>query len=92
MASFAARVLGCAWIVDAGRRGQVGLSWFLTKRKDHRIVYHGGTDVGFNSAIVLAPDESISIVAMSNFLPDKSGYASQIANSAIDMILGERSK
>jgi CubicO group peptidase (beta-lactamase class C family) len=71
----------------AGRRGEIGLSWFLTKRNEHRIIYHGGADVGFNSYILLAPDDSISIVAMSNFLPEKTGYASSIVNSAIDMML-----
>lgn len=76
--------------MDAGRRGQVGLSWFLTKRNDHRVIYHGGSDVGFNSYLILAPDDSISIVAMSNFLPDKTGYASSIANTAIDMMLSEK--
>ena len=76
--------------MDAGRRGQIGLSWFLTTRVGHRIIYHGGTDVGFNSSITLAPDDSISIVAMSNFLPDKNGYASQIANPIIDMMLSEK--
>ena len=76
--------------MDAGRRGEIGLSWFMTKRNQHRIVYHGGSDVGFNSYIALAPDNSISIVAMSNFLPDKTGYASSIVNAAIDMMLGEK--
>jgi CubicO group peptidase (beta-lactamase class C family) len=76
--------------MDAGRRGQIGLSWFLTKRNEHLIVYHGGSDVGFNSYIVLAPDDSISIVAMSNFLPVKAGYASGIVNTAIDMMVGEK--
>ena len=76
--------------MDAGRRGQVGLSWFLTKRKGHLVVYHGGADVGFNSYLIVAPDDSISIVAMSNFLPDKTGYASSIVNTAIDMMLSEK--
>ena len=76
--------------MDAGRRGGIGLSWFLTKRNEHWIVYHGGSDVGFNSYIVLAPDNSISIVAMSNFLPEKTGYASSIVNTAIDMMLAEK--
>jgi len=62
----------------------------LTKRNEHWIVYHGGSDVSFNSYIVLAPDNSISIVAMSNFLPEKTGYASSIVNTALDMMFGEK--
>lgn len=55
--------------VDVEEDRKVGLSWFSRRHNGHWLVYHTGSDTGFMSFIFLAPDDSISIVAMSNILP-----------------------
>jgi CubicO group peptidase (beta-lactamase class C family) len=44
----------------------IGLSWFLPVGNGHRLVNHGGSDHGFRSDILLAPDDSVGIVVMMN--------------------------
>jgi CubicO group peptidase (beta-lactamase class C family) len=43
-----------------------GISWFVTEQRGHRLVVHSGGDVGFESLLVLAPDDGVGIVAMTN--------------------------
>jgi len=74
-------------VVETVRKA--GLGWFLSQRNGHQLLTHLGADVGFNSLIVLAPDNSISIVAMSNFSPNKNHYVRDIVFAAIDMMLSE---
>jgi CubicO group peptidase (beta-lactamase class C family) len=74
--------------VEAGRKA--GLGWFLTERNGHQLLTHLGGDVGFNSLIVLAPDDSISIVAMSNYSPNENHYVRDIVFAAIDLLLSEK--
>lgn len=45
----------------------MGLSWFLGERGGHRTVYHGGSDVGFRSYVLLLPDDGIGVVLASNW-------------------------
>jgi len=44
----------------------IGLAWFLCGYDHHRVVFHGGEDVGFESFVLLAPDEQAAIVVMGN--------------------------
>jgi CubicO group peptidase (beta-lactamase class C family) len=74
--------------VETGRKA--GLGWFLSQRNGHRLLTHLGADVGFNSLIVLVPDNSISIVAMSNFSPNENHYVRDIVFAAIDLMLSEK--
>lgn len=69
---------------------KVGLSWFLTQRGGHRVVSHAGEDDGFQSYLMLAPDDLISIVAMSNFSSDECYFLDDITNAAMDMLLSEK--
>jgi len=68
---------------------KIGLSWFLGRHKGHQLVTHGGGDLGFHSFLLLAPDDSISIVAMSNFSSDTGIHVYDIATAAINMMLDE---
>ncbi len=65
---------------------KVGLSWFIWNYKGHRMIEHRGADVGFRSYIALAPDDSCSIVLLSN---DASANASilSISKAALDLLL-----
>ena len=52
----------------------IGLSWFLYEEDGNREVSHGGSDLGFRSHIMLAPDDGIGIVMASNWqLTDPDG-------------------
>ena len=44
-----------------------GISWFTKDLQGHRLVMHDGGDVGFESRLMLAPDDSVAVVAMSNY-------------------------
>lgn len=77
--------------IDATGDTKVGLSWFITTRSRHRLIVQGGSDAGFISFIALAPEDSLSVIVMSNFLPGDVSYVSNITNSAIDMLLSEKS-
>jgi CubicO group peptidase (beta-lactamase class C family) len=68
---------------------KIGLSWFLGQHKGHRLINHGGGDVGFHSYMVLAPDDSISVIAMSNFSSNTGFHVYDIATAAINMMLNE---
>lgn len=43
-----------------------GLGWCVGDRAGHRVVDHGGMDVGFQSEIVMAPDDGLAVVLMVN--------------------------
>ncbi|HSB12601.1 MAG TPA: serine hydrolase [Blastocatellia bacterium] len=70
----------------AGEQFQnVGISWFLTKYKDHFVVNHGGGDTGFASLLVLIPEKKAAVVMMSNY--DRA-VLRVINNAALDIALG----
>lgn len=64
---------------------QVGISWFLNKYKEHRVVTHSGGDTGFVSNLVLLPDQKIAVVMMSNY--DRAPLRA-LTNAALDVALG----
>jgi len=64
---------------------QVGISWFLSKYKDHRVVTHSGGDTGFVSNLVMLPDQKIAVVMMSNY--DRAPLRA-LTNAALDVALG----
>jgi CubicO group peptidase (beta-lactamase class C family) len=64
---------------------QIGISWFLRKHKEYRVVTHSGGDVGFVSNLVLIPDKSIAVVMMSNF---NRAPLAVLTDAALDVALG----
>src|SRR5437764_7420642 len=65
-----------------------GISWFTTEKQGHRFVLHSGGDVGFESLVMLAPDDAVAVVAMSNFASSDSNYIEQFVNGAMRIMLG----
>jgi CubicO group peptidase (beta-lactamase class C family) len=74
--------------VGGGGKTRIGISWFLQDIPGHRIVMHSGGDTGFNSFLILAPDDSIAVVAMSNYSPRSDCHVCDIAGTAMKLMLG----
>jgi CubicO group peptidase (beta-lactamase class C family) len=68
-----------------------GISWFTTESGGHHFVLHSGGDVGFESLVVLAPDDSIAVVAMSNLADSDEDYVEEFVNQAVKIMLGVES-
>ncbi len=49
----------------AGMRS-MGLGWFLYEKDGRTLVLHGGSDLGFASLLVLAPEEKMAVILMAN--------------------------
>jgi len=45
---------------------KVGLGWFIGGEEGHRLVGHGGLDVGFGCGFIMAPDDGLAAVVMTN--------------------------
>jgi CubicO group peptidase (beta-lactamase class C family) len=67
-----------------------GISWFTTESGGHRFVLHSGGDVGFESLLVLAPDDGVAVVAMCNFAAPEKHYLNDFVNAAIRIMLGTK--
>lgn len=67
-----------------------GISWFTAESGGHRFVMHSGGDVGFESLLVLAPDDSIAVVAMINFADGDKPHLGDFVNAALQIILPRR--
>ena len=64
----------------------IGLSWFLDRHRDQPIRIHTGGDTGYQSVLILLPDQSAGVVTMSNM----SGLrvVAPIAFAVLDVVLG----
>lgn len=68
-----------------------GFGWFVTELRGHRIIWHGGADLGYNTQVYLAPDDEIAIVAAGNYFDSTEelpSYADNLAIAIMNMILG----
>lgn len=68
-----------------------GMAWFTTENGGHHFVLHSGGDVGFESLVVLAPDDSVAVMAMSNFANYSAAdhdYVEEFVNTAVRIMLG----
>ena len=79
------RRTGGATRPDIERMG-VGLSWFLETRGGTRYVSHGGGDTGFRTDLLLAPDQRVAVVVMTN----SEAGASQLSRQLIEAVLADR--
>jgi hypothetical protein len=52
----------------------IGLGWFRGELAGHRLVGHDGILPGFNSALLLAPDDGLGLVAFTNGSPGAFGW------------------
>jgi CubicO group peptidase (beta-lactamase class C family) len=64
-----------------------GISWFSTTLQGHRLILHSGGDVGFESLLVLAPDDSVAVVAMTNY-GAANPYLGNFVSTALKTLLG----
>src|SRR5262245_28054872 len=64
-----------------------GISWFMTDLQGHHLVMHDGGDVGFESRLLLAPDDSVAVIAMSNYAATGKDYLQELANEALKIML-----
>lgn len=64
-----------------------GLAWFIGDVQGHRLVMHDGGDVGFESRLLLAPDDSVAVVAMSNYAATQKDYFQELAAAALKIML-----
>jgi len=51
-----------------------GISWFTDNLQGHRLVMHSGGDVGFESLLLLAPDDGVAVISMSNYAADQDDF------------------
>jgi CubicO group peptidase (beta-lactamase class C family) len=63
-----------------------GISWFTKDLQGHLLVMHDGGDVGFQSRLLLAPDDSVAIIAMANYAAANKEYL-QFATDALKIML-----
>jgi CubicO group peptidase (beta-lactamase class C family) len=44
----------------------MGLTYFTWQQGQHRVIWHGGDDVGFSTSLMMAPDDGVAVVVLSN--------------------------
>lgn len=64
-----------------------GISWFTKDLQGHLLVMHDGGDVGFESRLLLAPNDSVAVVAMSNYAATEKDYFQELATEALKIML-----
>ena len=49
----------------------IGLTFFTWEQEGHRVIWHGGDDVGFSTSLMIAPDDGVAVAVLSNqrFVP-----------------------
>jgi CubicO group peptidase (beta-lactamase class C family) len=62
-----------------------GLSWFIDAYRGQRRIRHDGVDVGFQSDLVLLPDQSLAVIVLSNTIPTPMNA---ITDTIVDLLLG----
>jgi len=72
---------------NAPYKVKVGLSWFLLEHRGHRLVGHGGSDRGFQTFLVLAPDDGVAVVMMINCSSDAFNIDS-LTLKIMNLVLG----
>ena len=63
-----------------------GLGWILAESDGHRLVWHLGTNPGYQANVIVAPDEGIGIVTLDNFLSmteDQPWSATDVGNAVM---------
>jgi CubicO group peptidase (beta-lactamase class C family) len=65
-----------------------GISWFTTEQQGHRYVLHSGGDVGFESLVMLAPDDGVAVISMTNFASQNKNYLEDFTSGAMRIMLG----
>ncbi len=70
--------------LNDGSESPYGFGWRLSDRLGRRAIHHGGSWVGFRTAIARFPDERLTVIVLSN----ASGPADALADSVATRFLG----
>ena len=62
-----------------------GLSWFIDTYRGHRTVRHDGVDVGFQSDLILLPEQSLAVIVLANTIP---APVKMVTHTIVDLLLG----
>ncbi|UCF64655.1 MAG: serine hydrolase [bacterium] len=62
-----------------------GLGWSSGKFKGHKIVISSGNDIGFNSYFIVLPEDSLTVIAMSNC---EHFPCSDVSMNIVNVLLG----
>ena len=63
----------------------VGLSWFIDSYRGHRTIGHDGGDVGFQTTMILLPDQSLAVIVLANTIP---APVNKVKFAIMDLLLG----
>lgn len=63
----------------------VGLSWFIQDYRGHRMIRHDGEDVGFQTDLVLLPEQGLAVTVLTNTIP---GPVNAMTHAVLDLLLG----
>jgi hypothetical protein len=62
-----------------------GLGWFCTRYRGHRVLHHGGAEVGANAHLAIAPDAGVAVGVVANAA---TAAADVIGLTLMDELLG----
>lgn len=66
------------------------LGWTVAELEGHRLVWHGGSNPGFVSNLIVAPEDGLAVVTLDNFLPPTETppyHATDVGNEVMLMLL-----
>jgi CubicO group peptidase (beta-lactamase class C family) len=67
------------------RQTTIGLGWFIGEYKGISAVMHDGGDVGYETEIILLPEQSVAVTVMANIFP---AVTASISRAVLDIVLG----
>jgi hypothetical protein len=67
-------------------KSDYGFGWFIQKRRDRRVISHGGGIEGFNTIIARYPDQGVCVIALSNL---NTGALGRIGNDLAAIVFGD---
>src|SRR5258707_15749863 len=68
-----------------------GISWFSTEKDGHHFVLHSGGDVCFESLVLLAPYDSVAVIAIRQCVGPNRTYLNDFVSAALRIMLGLKS-
>ncbi len=73
-------------ILNNGEKIDYGFGWHLKTYKNHEIVYHTGSTIGFRNVIYRIPDKKFTVILLTN---RDEGESEKIAEELVDVYLGD---
>ena len=62
-----------------------GLSWFIDSYRGQRRMRHDGVDTGFQTGMVLLPEQSLAVIHLANTIP---APVNAVMDTILDLLLG----